>query len=595
MLLGNIRPDLHSTCRSSRSAPHVSSSPPLVQTPISTPSNVSTNNLRTPISSQQTMMNYARMSYRYTTVTLLSLRPQPEISVFPDHLVERRFLDEENYIDLDRMLMEKAGKFRLESYGMLDGAGDGLIMPSRVHKYDFSDPVVIEKVKNRRPKDPMTPHQVAALTSVVTRHQPSAVPTPLLSTHPSPASPHVWIDDYSHRQAQIQRQPQRNHFPPQPSMPYQRQNPNQCETYSNPAKSILSNFSPELQSNHQTVPILQRLFQAQQRNEQRKIHVDQTPLSPIGSFPKNLSTFATPTSPQAPKPTNTFAWPFSTNQNQNTPTHPLHLSLSTQGTVKQNQNVLTQLINEHLRCSTTLQTPVTASGPNKLFRTNSDDDDDDEQNFYSAPPSPTELNENSTSNVFNHSDNAEQSRVYNQAVVLNSLIRNMVKNQEQRGNVSSSPSNESCLTNESQSTKTHSEHDESYTEMYNLVRLLSPGVKSVAQQELLQYLEQGCAVEREEMLRLVASLNINEQNSLKPILLRLINEQNDVMKQQQELQQGQTQSNLHPRFVHHVDQTRSPLESWFGSEIYKNAFPRMPSGRVVSACDLEQSRLSQQI
>ena len=68
MLLGNIRPDLHSTCRSSRSAPHVSSSPPLVQTPISTPSNVSTNNLRTPISSQQTMMNYARMSYRYTTV-----------------------------------------------------------------------------------------------------------------------------------------------------------------------------------------------------------------------------------------------------------------------------------------------------------------------------------------------------------------------------------------------------------------------------------------------------------------------------------------------------------------------------------------------
>ena len=62
----------------------------------------------------------------------------------------------------------------------------------------------------------------------------------------------------------------------------------------------------------------------------------------------------------------------------------------------------------------------------------------------------TELNENSTSNVFNHSDNAEQSRVYNQAVVLNSLIRNMVKNQEQRGNVSSSPSNESCLTNESQ-------------------------------------------------------------------------------------------------------------------------------------------------
>jgi hypothetical protein len=51
---------------------------------------------------------------------------------------------EENYIDLDRMLVEKAGKFRLESYGMLDGAGDGPMMASRVHKYDFSDPTVIE-------------------------------------------------------------------------------------------------------------------------------------------------------------------------------------------------------------------------------------------------------------------------------------------------------------------------------------------------------------------------------------------------------------------------------------------------------------------
>jgi hypothetical protein len=47
---------------------------------------------------------------------------------------------EENYIDLDRMLLEKAGKFDLESFNM----SDGLIMPRRIHKYDFSDPVVIE-------------------------------------------------------------------------------------------------------------------------------------------------------------------------------------------------------------------------------------------------------------------------------------------------------------------------------------------------------------------------------------------------------------------------------------------------------------------
>jgi hypothetical protein len=111
----------------------------------------------------------------------------------------------------------------------------------------------------------------------------------------------------------------------------------------------------------------------------------------------------------------------------------------------------------------------------------------------------------------------------------------------------------------------------------------------VAQQELLQYLEQGCLNERDEMLRLVSTLNANEQNSLKPILLRLINEQLDVMKKQQQIQQGNSTSIQH----RHSQEIRSPLESWFGSDIYKNAYPCMPSGRVVSASDLEQSRLTQ--
>lgn len=143
--------------------------------------------------------------------------------------------------------------------------------------------------------------------------------------------------------------------------------------------------------------------------------------------------------------------------------------------------------------------------------------------------------------------------------------------------------------------------------MYNLIRLLSPGVKSkfnlfkylknflfilqaVAEQELLQYLEQGCQNERDEMFRLVSSLNPNEQNSLKPVLLRLINEQLDVMKKQQQIQQGDSTSTQYQQ----SQETRSSLESWFGSDIYKNAYPRMPSGRVVSAYDLEQSRLAQQ-
>jgi hypothetical protein len=55
-----------------------------------------------------------------------------------------KICSDENFIDLDRMLSEKAGKFRLDSYGMRDGAGDGPIIPTRIHKYDYSDPNVIE-------------------------------------------------------------------------------------------------------------------------------------------------------------------------------------------------------------------------------------------------------------------------------------------------------------------------------------------------------------------------------------------------------------------------------------------------------------------
>lgn len=51
---------------------------------------------------------------------------------------------EENYIDLDRMLVEKAGKFDWESFNMTEGP----IMPSRIHKYDFSDPTVIEVIEH---------------------------------------------------------------------------------------------------------------------------------------------------------------------------------------------------------------------------------------------------------------------------------------------------------------------------------------------------------------------------------------------------------------------------------------------------------------
>ena len=67
MFLGNIREDIHSNCRSSRSAPHLAPSFSMNDA-MTTPLSSSSTNTRTPITPQQTMMNYARMPYRYTTV-----------------------------------------------------------------------------------------------------------------------------------------------------------------------------------------------------------------------------------------------------------------------------------------------------------------------------------------------------------------------------------------------------------------------------------------------------------------------------------------------------------------------------------------------
>ncbi|UJR16246.1 hypothetical protein I4U23_003154 [Adineta vaga] len=352
MLLGDLRRDMDLHSSTAFNTSHFLSSLP-------TPMSASSTTTRTPSTAQHTMMNYTRMPYRYTTATLLSLRPPTEITIFPEHLIERRFLDEENYIDLDRMLVEKAGQFDVESFNMSDGP----ILPSRIHKYDFSDPVVIEKVKSRRPKDPLTPQQVAALTSVATRHQPSTLLFPY-QTQPS----HVWIDDYSHQEMQLK--PARHHFPPQPSMPYERQNPNQCEIYTKQIKSLLPTYQTisegENEQIDETIPILQRLFAAQrlQQHEQHKMASLQMTNVSTGSsslghhYQQGLSAFCTPSTPAKPNSTKTLDW-FSTSD-------------------QPRKDILAQL----LKCSTTMDTP--ASPSIEIHK-----DDDDEQNFYSAPPSPT--------------------------------------------------------------------------------------------------------------------------------------------------------------------------------------------------------------
>jgi len=112
-----------------------------------------------------------------------------------------------------------------------------------------------------------------------------------------------------------------------------------------------------------------------------------------------------------------------------------------------------------------METPVTPSvdisGLNNINRDNNDDDD--EQNFYSAPPSRMFTKKNKSSNrlkkeflatkqqdfspsLFTNSNNPEHTRIYNQAVLLNSLIRNMVN----ESGIQNSSSNESCFSNDTQ-------------------------------------------------------------------------------------------------------------------------------------------------
>ncbi|CAF4439079.1 unnamed protein product, partial [Adineta steineri] len=114
----------------------------------------------------------------------------------------------------------------------------------------------------------------------------------------------------SHQQVQLNSS--RHHFPPQPSMPYQRQNPNQCEIYTNQIKSLLPTYQTipkEKTDETNTIPILQRLFQAQhiQQNKQHKI--DPFHISDISAHqPGGLSAFCTPATPAKPNSNKTFEW-----------------------------------------------------------------------------------------------------------------------------------------------------------------------------------------------------------------------------------------------------------------------------------------------
>lgn len=57
--------------------------------------------------------------------------------------------------------------------------------------------------------------------------------------------------------------------------------------------------------------------------------------------------------------------------------------------------------------------------------------------------------QDSSPSLFTNSNNPEHTRIYNQAVSLNSRIRNMIN----ENNVQNSSSNESCYSNDTQVTK----------------------------------------------------------------------------------------------------------------------------------------------
>ena len=80
-------------------------------------------------------------------------------------------------------------------------------------------------------------------------------------------SSHVWVDDYSHRQRQFQRDKHRYHLLSQSSVPDQRQSPTHYDACTKQMKSLLSNYRSNSERKPHAAPILQRLVEAQRRQQ----------------------------------------------------------------------------------------------------------------------------------------------------------------------------------------------------------------------------------------------------------------------------------------------------------------------------------------
>ncbi|CAF0881005.1 unnamed protein product [Didymodactylos carnosus] len=592
--------------------------------------------------------------------TLLALRPSPTETIFPDHLVDKRFLDADGFIDLEKMFLEMGGTSRHESddksnsheqqpnlstssqyYEMRDGSGDGRRQQPKV--YDQSDPQIIQKVFNRRPKEILTPDQIANLTSVTIGNRPATID----QTQQKPP----WVDDYRHRD--LRDLP----VTPISSLPYHHKNPyisgeEQFQTPAQPPLFWIKNhqYNRQLPPRHcyQTPPdtlqqqspvsIVQRLhdaaaFRQQQLNDQahlRSPSVYSTPFSPV--LQQQFSPLI-----NDKESANTFNWPFieqstlvkpSVDSNVYHPhrfgsigsTNPMQTAYRTHSTVKQNQKILSDLINNHQQVQQSFPTPPSLTAGNG-------NDDEDDQSFYSAMPSPTTECDQALSNVLDsghdlYNDcqpNSDHIRIYHQAVLVNSLLRNALTDQKSNDTSSS-------IGTQIQEESPSPQKQQQKNRVQDVLRTSSDescfSTNTTDSQNMLQYLKPLHLSQRHEMLEQVTSMSPADQSSFKRILQDMILEQLEVMKSQQHLQQGDPSQqqrdhsvssqmsaanqchsipSLHPEsvFSDHYDRHGSPLDRWFDRDIYSRNLPQMPmpaSGqRVFSATDLEQSRRSSRL
>ncbi|CAF1011008.1 unnamed protein product [Didymodactylos carnosus] len=523
--------------------------------------------------------------------TLLTLRPAPVETIFPHHLVDKRFLGSDGFIDLDKMFLEIAGAFRHEvdanrsfhqqhlsnssPHEMSDKVDD--VPREQTKVYDYSDPQILKKVFNRRPKEILTPDQIANLTSVTVGNRPSTIDQSQQKM--------AWIDDYRNVRCNVP-------WIPISPLPYHHKNPfiSGEDRLQTPKPTFwlkspmytrqLSPYHfyqtpPDTVQQQTPVSILQRLEDAAARQQQNSCDIYHSARQNDHACLRDTSICYTPSSPVLDQQcfqsvsdmesSNAYNWLFT---EQSTP-------LASKD--------LTKLVNDHVQqMFSTPSYPKIDSG---------DDDVNDHSCTIACEQSPLSQKQKRSQDVIRSSSDELCS------------LTNTTDNEF---------SNMSEMWHKISNTKVSEENDEqsieNCKEVYDLIQFRTQEVDAIPSQNILQCLKSRHLSQRHEMLKPVSSTSSEDQSSIKSVLQNMILEQLKTMRSQQNFGEenpsseksiGNQRLSVSSLFRNHdnilaenYDYHDSPLDRWFSRDTYSSDLPQMPipvlDQSVVNAADLEQ-------